>query len=198
MIKKYVIEAIGTAVLTLIVGMAMAGVVSIPVPVLAALTLGLFVYTVGHVSGVHFNPAVTLGVWSLQKISNRDTVRYIIAQFVGAGGALLLMPFLVDTTTALQTSDSFRVGIAELIGTVLFTFGVSAVVFNKEPVVAQGAVVGGSLLLGIVLAVLAGGNGILNPAVALGIGSFTIMSVLGPIVGSVLGMQLYQWLASDR
>ena len=56
-------------------------------------------------------------------------------------------------------------------------------------------VVGGSLLLGIAVAALLGSNGVLNPAVALGIGSFNVMYVLGPILGSVLGMQLYKRLA---
>ena len=54
--------------------------------------------------------------------------------------------------------------------------------------------VGGSLLLGITVAVLLGSNGMLNPAVAFGTGSFGIMYVLGPVIGAVLGMQAYKRL----
>jgi glycerol uptake facilitator-like aquaporin len=59
----------------------------------------------------------------------------------------------------------------------------------------SGLVVGGSLLLGIALASLLGSNGVINPAVALGIGSFNVMYVLGPVLGSLLGMQVYKRLA---
>lgn len=53
-----------------------------------ALAFGLTVltmaYAVGHISGGHFNPAVTLGLWSAQRCANRHVVPYIIAQVIGA------------------------------------------------------------------------------------------------------------------
>jgi aquaporin Z len=53
-----------------------------------ALAFGLTVltmaYAVGHISGGHFNPAVTLGLWSAQRCANRHVVPYIVAQVVGA------------------------------------------------------------------------------------------------------------------
>jgi glycerol uptake facilitator-like aquaporin len=192
--NKYVGEAVGTGVLTMVVALALAGTFPVPVPVLAALTLGLFVYSLGHLSGTHINPAVTIGAWSIGKVSTDDALKYVIAQFIGAGAALLVVGSLVTAATPPLKAD-LAIGLAEMIGTALFTFGIASVVYGKTPAVMSGMVVGGSLLLGIAVAALLGSNGVLNPAVALGIGSFNVMYVLGPILGSVLGMQLYKRLA---
>ena len=89
------------------------------------------------------------------------------------------------------------IGIAELIGTFFFTFGIASVVYGKVSSQFSGLLVGGSLLLGITFASLIGSNGVLNPAVAFGIESFGLMYVLGPILGSVLGMQVYKYLVSE-
>lgn len=192
--KKYVGEAVGTGVLTMVVALAHGGTFPVSVPVLAALTLGLFVYSIGHLSGAHINPAVTIGAWSIGKISSDDATKYVIAQFIGAGVALLVVGSLVTAATLTVRSD-LTTGLAEMIGTALFTFGIASVVYGKTPAVMSGLVIGGSLLLGIAVAALFGSNGVLNPAVALGIGSFNVMYVLGSVLGSVLGMQLYKRLA---
>lgn len=192
--NKYIGEAVGTGVLTMVVALALAGTFPVPVPVLAALTLGLFVYSLGHLSGTHINPAVTIGAWSIGKVSTDDAIKYVVAQFIGGGAALLVVGSLTVTATLTMKAD-LATGLAEMIGAALFTFGIASVVYGKTPAVMSGVVVGGSLLLGIAVAALLGSNGVLNPAVALGIGSFNVMYVLGPILGSVLGMQLYKRLA---
>lgn len=192
--KKYIAEAFGTGVLALTVALSLSGSFVIATPVLAALVLGLFVYSVGHVSGTHINPAVTMGLWSIGKITMIDAVKYVGAQFIGAAVALILLSlFMVEVAPLVVLSD-LRVGLAEVFGTMLFTFGIASVVFGRTPGVASGLVIGGSLLLGIAVAALLGSNGVLNPAVALTIGSFGVMYVVAPIIGSVLGMQLYAWL----
>lgn len=195
MIKKYSAEALGTFILTLVVALGLATATPVSVPILAALTLGLFVYTLGHVSGVHLNPAVTIGLWTLKKISTDDAIKYCAAQCIGAVTVLMLLPSLVPEVRDLVVLADFKTGLAELIGTALFTFGVAAVAYGKTPGSMSGVVVGASLLIGIVAASALGSNGVLNPAVALGVGSFNVMYVLGPILGSVLGMMLYQRLA---
>ena len=191
--KKYIAEALGTFGLALVVALSLVGKFPVPTPVLAALTLGLFVYSVGHISGTHINPAVTLGLWSIKKINTQHAMGYIVAQFIGAGLAMALLTSTVGMPT-LEVSNSLMVGVAEALGTFFFTFGIASVVYGKAPSILSGMVVGGSLLLGITIAALLGSNGVLNPAVALGIGSFGSMYVLGPIIGSVLGMQLYKYL----
>lgn len=193
--KKYVVEALGTGALTLAVGLSLAGTFPVPTPLLAALTLGLFVYTVGHISGTHINPAVTLGAWSINKIETKTALFYLVAQLIGATVAMMLMTRLVELP-ALTVSADGVIGFAEFLGTFFFTFGVAAVVYGKTPNGLSGVVVGGSLLLGIAIAAGLGSNGVLNPAVAFGIGSWGTMYVLGPILGAVCGMQAYKQLLS--
>lgn len=190
--KKYIAEALGAGTLTLVVGLSLAGTFPVSTPVLAALTLGLFVYSLGHVSGTHINPAVTIGIWSIGKIGNKDALLYIVAQFLGALVALgLLREF--NMVTPLTIDNSFLIGVAEMLGAFFFTFGIASVVYGKVSNSLSGLMVGGSLLLGIAMSAVLGANGVLNPAVAFGISSFGVMYILGPIVGAVLGMQAYKY-----
>ena len=81
MYKKYLAEFIGTFGLAFVV--LLVGAVGMPgslVAVVAALTLGLFVYTIGPVSGCHINPAVTLAQLSVKKITAKDALFYILIQ----------------------------------------------------------------------------------------------------------------------
>lgn len=200
--KKYLAELLGTFALTLVVIVTSVTAPALT-PFLAALTLGLFVYSVGHVSGAHLNPAVTIGVWSLNKIKSPDALLYIISQFVGAYLALFAsglliadLAFKLSPLKARLINDPI-IGFAEGLGMILFAFGIASVVYGKTQKDASGAVIGGSLLVGIFIAG-AVSNGILNPAVALGLGSFNAMYILGPVIGAVLGMQAYKLLASEE
>ena len=194
-LKKYLVEGFGALVLTLVVGLSLAGSFPVPTPILAGLTLGLFVYTVGAISGAHLNPAVTVGLWSLKKISAQDALGYIVAQFVGAGLASILLRALVTPAT-LVAGNSLTVMLAEFLGMILFTFGIAAVVHARVPADMSGIAIGWSLFLGIFIA-SSGSNGVLNPAVAFGIGSFSWVYALAPVVGSVAGMNLYKWFTKD-
>ena len=192
-IKKYSAECIGTFALAFAVSMSLSGVFPIPTPVIAALVLMLFVYTVGHISGTHINPAITIGVWSIGKISSSDALGYLIAQFLGGGIAYYLTRILI-IPARVPVANSAWVGIGEMIGAFFLAFGISAVLYKKVPVDIAGVVIGGSLLLGASLASPLS-NGIFNPAVALAAGSISFMYLLAPIIGAVLAMHAYTWLA---
>ena len=194
--KKYIVEGLGTFALALTVALSIAGKFPISTPVLAALVLGLFVYSVGHISGTHINPAVTIGLWFIKKIRSADALNYIGAQFVGAALAYFLASSVGHTgsSAGVVVSNSLMTGFAETIGMFFFTFGIASVIFDRTPHDVSGLVVGGSLLLGITIASFLGSNGILNPAVSLGAGSFGVMYVIGPIIGSILGMKVYKSL----
>ncbi len=194
-VKKYLAEALGAFTLTLVVALSIAVPFPVPTPLLAGLVLGLFVYTIGHLSGSHINPAVTIGLWSIKKITAGQAALYIIFQLAGAWAAGILVSSVVGITP-LTVSGDFIIGFAEALGTFFFTFGIASVVYGKVSDVMSGIVIGGSLFLGIVVAVTLSSNGVLNPAVAMGIGSFNVMYLLGPIVGCVAGMQAYKYLCS--
>lgn len=197
MYQKYLAEYIGTLTLTLVVILSLAGSFPVPTPILAGITLALFVYSVGHISGTHINPAVTIGLWSIKKIKTNDALSYVISQVCGAVTALLLA-MIMDKTYSITASNNIMVGVAEMAGTILFTFGIASVVFGKVSNAVSGVMIGTSLFMGISIAVLMGSNGVLNPAVALGIRSFSLMYLLGPIVGSIIGMRLYATLQDDK
>lgn len=191
--KKYIAEALGTMALTLVVALSIVAKFPVPTPVLAGFVLLLFVYSVGNISGTHINPSVTIGLWSIKKIETKDALLYILSQFIGAIVAMIVVSYTVGLPM-LVVSDHLMVGFAEALGTFFFAFGIAAVVSGKVPGVMSGVVIGGSLFLGITIAACIGSNGVLNPAVALGIGSFNITYLLAPIIGSVLGMWLYNYI----
>lgn len=193
--NKYVAELVGTFVLALTVSISISlGPKSpFPTPVMAGLALGVCVYTLGAISGTHINPSITIGLATIGKISPKDAGIYLVAQFAGGGLALAVARYLIPTPPAVTAADSAAVFAAELLGTFLLATGVAAVVHGKAPNEASGLTIGGSLLIGI--SVAAGtSNGVLNPAVALAIGSLSVTYVLGPIVGGVLAMLLYNKL----
>ena len=195
--KKIFAEALGTFALVFVVMTAIATGSAIT-PWLAGLTLGLMVYSLGHISGTHINPAVTIGAWSIGKISLQDAAKYVTAQFIGAFVAMLMVHAFIPEATSLISlamvpTATLTVLCAEILGMFFFTFGIASVIYGKTPSDFSGVVVGLSLTLGIMIAII-GSAGILNPAVALGLGSFNFMYILGPIVGSVLGMNAYKSL----
>ena len=90
--------------------------------------------------------------------------------------------------------ESLQIFLAELIGATILTFGIAAVVHGKVSSTLSGIVIGWSLLIGIILASALGSAGILNPAVALALGSLNLSYALGAIAGGVIGVQLYKRL----
>jgi glycerol uptake facilitator-like aquaporin len=201
-------EALGTFGLALIVlfGSNLAGGLGggLLTSVCAALFLGLAVYTLGNISGTHINPSVTIGQWSVGKVSSMKAIQYILAQAVGAVIALTLYNALRENQAVGAISPVIgnldaRVMFFELLGAFFFNFGIAAVVRGNVKASMTGAVVGLSLLLGVAFASF-GSAGVLNPAVAFAAlgGKYSLAYLLGPIVGSVLAWWTMKLLNNDR
>ncbi|MBI2038190.1 MAG: aquaporin [Candidatus Magasanikbacteria bacterium] len=209
MYKKYLAEFIGTFALTFIVlRMAVEGSgLSVFVALVASVTLGLFVYTIGSISGCHINPAITLGQLLIRKISFKNAGFYIIVQFLGALAAwyvsnLFGVSQYYSLHLPVRGMFELQAFLAEMLGAFFFAFGIASVVYGKAKEQMSGFVVGGSLLFGAVVATLSGAIGILNPAVAAALLntniSLTILYITAPIVGAVLGFQVYKFMVDGQ
>lgn len=164
----------------------------------AGITLGLLVLTIGATSGAHVNPAITLGLWSIRKVKTSTAIAYIVFQLLGGYLAFLLINYLLGRNIeSLASAPEVKVFVAEAIGALIFGFGVAAAVYQKYEGGKLAFAVGGSLTIGILVASLAS-NGVLNPAVAIGLQSWNKAYALGPILGSVIGMNLYALLFADE
>jgi aquaporin Z len=170
--NKYIAEFIGTFFLVLTVGCTVIG---NGAGALAPLAIGsalmVMIFAGGHISGGHFNPAVTLGVWLRGKCGTKDVAPYMVAQIVAGVVAALAVRFLKGGTdvTAMQPAT-----LPALLAEFLFTFALVYVVLNTAT--AKGTSGNSFYGLAIGFTVMVGafsvGNisgGAFNPAVAVGI-----------------------------
>ena len=165
--NKLIVEFIGTFFLVQAVGYA-----AIAKGPLGALAVGLMlmvmVYAGGHISGAHYNPAVTLAVWLRGKLPKADVLPYIAAQVAGAVvSALIVTKFRGQGSEALLTNP-LRVAGAEFLG----TFALAWVVLNVATAKGTagnsfyGAAIGMTVATGVLL--FGGVSGaVFNPAVAI-------------------------------
>jgi glycerol uptake facilitator-like aquaporin len=191
-----VAEFLGTALLALVILAVSKSTIGIPyfVAIAAGLTLVMAVMVLGRISGAHLNPAITLGLLSVRRIQPAKAVVYLAAQFLGGAAAYLLFTYLVGQTWSNTGEFQGKVLVAEATGALIFSLGWAATVYAKLDTARSAAVIGVSLVLGIIVAA-AGSGGIVNPAVALGARSWVWGTfVLGPILGSIIGFNLYSLL----
>src|ERR1700739_1988805 len=93
--NKYLAEFIGTFFLVLTIGCAVIGNGAGPLaPLAIGSALMVMIFAGGHISGGHFNPAVTLGVWLRGKCESKDVVPYMVSQWIGAVLAAFAVKFL--------------------------------------------------------------------------------------------------------
>ena len=194
--KVLLAEAIGTYLLT---GMVLHSIGSgtdffIKTPFLAALTLGLMVATIGPISGCHINPAVSIALATLNKITWKRAAGYVVAQMLGAFVAgITIINFLPDMMFS-QAPMNFDAIAAEMLGAGLLMWGISSIIHKeKDQQLLAPFVIGGSLLLGIAGAV-PHSAGILNPAVAIMIVGLDPIYIISPILGAIIAAQLYRYL----
>lgn len=193
-IAAVVAEFLGTAVLAAAV-FAMLGRTTFPffADVIAGLALGGMVLVIG--SATQLNPAVTVGMWTLRKLTTAQAVVNIAAQMLAGVGVWGLLTYLLNKPLRSMAGKEFdwRVLLAEAIGTFVFTFGVAGAVYKGYQGLQLAATMGASLTLGMLVASIAA-NGLVNPAVAVSIQSWDRAYALGPLAGSIVGMNLYAML----
>jgi glycerol uptake facilitator protein len=230
--QKLTAEAIGTAILVFI------GAGSVPLTLLLtgknpfgsaelstisfcfAFAIFAAVYSVGHISGCHINPAVTIALWATRKVDSQTALSYIGAQVVGAfiGAALTLVvlsgndPHTLGLgAVSVSASSGNVVGfLAEVVGTGILVFTVfGAAVDGRAPAGFAGIVIG-FIVYGIIILVGPITGAALNPARQIGpdvlgtlIGAKSHLDQLwvyiaGPIVGGLGGAFLYEFIGHTR
>ena len=217
-IKKYVAEFIGTFVLVLF-ACGTAAVVGCSSEngtgyLLTALAFGLVIvamaYSIGNVSGCHINPAVSIAMLVSGKMSVKDFVGYVVAQFVGAiAGAAVLMAFVGKESglgaNALYNDNIGLSILIEVILTFVFVIAILGVTSKVENSAVAGIVIGLSLTLVHILGISFTGTSV-NPARSFGpallVGGDALTNVwvfiVAPLVGGVLAAVVYKFLASEK
>jgi aquaporin Z len=170
--KKYLVEFIGTFFLVLTVGMT---VIEPGAGNLAPLAIGsalmIMVYAGGHVSGGHYNPAVTLAVWLRGRCPLADVPGYLGSQIAaGIAAAFVVLYLKGDPTVTPMEIKIVPALLAELIG----TFALAYVVLNVATAKGTAGNSNYGLAIGFTVMTMAfalGGisGGAFNPAVAVGI-----------------------------
>jgi aquaporin Z len=197
--KKYLVEFIGTFFLVFTVGMAVRGHADLA-PLAIGASLMVMIFAGGHVSGGHFNPAVTLAVFIRGKCDAKDVVPYWIAQFAAGLVAALIVTFLFGGKPA--GGPALHGTVPSAIVEFLFTFALAWVVLNVATAKGTsgnsfyGLAIGMTVMTG---AVAVGGvsGGAFNPAVGLGVFTMGLESAkqLGLYLGSDLAGGLVAALA---
>ncbi len=177
------------------------------------LALAIAVTGTLHISGGHINPAITVGLWSVGRIGWKQAGLYVVAQLLGAVVAALALKGLFPTgagvvaqlgTPRLATDTTFAQGIlAEAIMTFFLAFAVMATAVDG----AGAKVAGWAIGLTIAMDILAGGGitgAAMNPARAFGPALVAnawlsqLVYWIGPILGAVVAMQVYERLLLKR
>jgi len=180
--KKYITEFIGTFFLVLTVGCTVVpGAAGVIAPLAIGSALMVMIFAGGHISGGHYNPAVTLAVWLRGRCDTKDVVPYIISQVSAAIVAATVVGILYGapkSTMTFENSDVFKVMLAEF----LFTFALAYVVLNAATAKGTsnnsfyGLAIGFTVMTG---AFAVGGisGGAFNPAVAVGVGVMKLVNI---------------------
>src|SRR6188474_1930380 len=124
---KYLVEFIGTFFLVATIGFAVRGDAGSMAPLAIGSALMVMIFAGGHVSGGHYNPAVTLAVCLRGKCPPTDVVPYWVAQVLGACAAAAIVLFMKGVPVEAPSSPDI---IKALLGEFLFTFALCYVVLN--------------------------------------------------------------------
>jgi len=206
--RNYVTEAIGTFFLVLTVGLTVSQ--SVPMaPLAIGCSLMIMVYMGGHISGGHYNPAVSLAVYLRGKLQARDLVAYWVSQFAGALLAAGVVYLTLGATFPAAPGAGVSFGTAVLIE-LIYTFALCIVVLHTATTADTEGNSYYGLAIGftIVVAAFAGGpisGGAFNPAVGLGPAIYAALLgvpgalshgwvyLIGPLAGGALAAAVFRF-----
>ncbi len=223
--RKYFSEFLGTLVLVLfacgtaaVTGAKLLGSAAGAAYLLTALAFGLVVvamaYSIGQVSGAHINPAVSLGMLLSGRMSAKDFVLYVIAQFLGAtAGAAVLYWIIGDGLglgqNALYLGDAFKSLVIEVILTFVFVLTILGVTSKRGNPAQAGLVIGLTLTLVHILGIYFTGTSV-NPARSFGPALVLSLSgvqeplsvvwvfIVAPLMGGALAAVVWKMLDSPE
>lgn len=175
------------------------------VPIIFGIVVTIMIYSLGHLSGAHFNPAVTLAFALIKKFSWSEVPFYLISQVLGAFLAIILLKFMLPMGEAFGAT--FPSGITpyqafawEFLMTFFLMFVVMGVATDSR---AQGVMAGLAIGATVTLNALVGGpitGASMNPARSFAPNFFEgRMDVLwiywtAPFLGAVAAAFLYEWM----
>jgi aquaporin Z len=176
--RKYVTEFVGTFFLVFTVAMAaVAGNAGEFAGLAIGAALMVMVFAGGHISGAHYNPAVTMAVFQRGGLGWREMVNYWVSQLAGAAAAVVVARMVFHVTGTPFAVDVPQASTAEL----LFTFALAFVVLNVAT--AKGTHGNSFYGLAIGFTVFAGAyavgkisGGVFNPAVGAGLGVLGVLA----------------------
>lgn len=178
-------------------------------------------YAVGHVSGGHFNPAVTVGLCTARRFLAREVVPYVVAQVAGAVCGAAILYFIASGKAGFDASSGFAANgyeayspggyslvaalVAELVMTFFFLMVILGATNKRAPQAMAGLAIGLALTL-IHLVTIPVTNTSVNPARSTGpalfVGGWAIRQLwlfwLAPIAGAALAGVAYRFLADER
>ena len=211
--KKYIAEAVGTMLLTLVAcGVAVTSGVDL---VATSLAFGLVIvaaaYSIGNVSGCHINPAVSISMLVAGKMTTKECIRYIILQVIGAFiGSLLLAVLLGGFSTLganglVGSTTIWAALIVEVILTFIFTTTILGVTDKKENGHVTGIVIGLTLVLVHLFGLPFTGTSVnparsLAPAVLQGGAALSNVwiFIIAPIIGAILAGLFYKKVLKQK
>jgi aquaporin Z len=187
-----------------------------------ALAFGLTVvtgaYAVGHISGAHFNPAVTFGLWLGRRFPGKQVGAYMVAQVIGAIAAAAVLLAIANGIDGFSASENglgsngygehspggygLVAGlVAEFVLTLVFVFVIMGATDNRAPKGLAPLAIGLALALIHLICIPVTGTSV-NPARSLGPaifqGSWALSQIwvfiAAPLVGGAVGGSLYHWL----
>lgn len=202
---RYATEFAGTFFLVLTIGLSTVQDIA-QAPLAIGAVLMVMVYMGGHISGAHYNPAISVTMVVRGRLERRELLPYVAAQILGATAAAIMVRALTGEFLAVAPAAGVSRLVA-LVAEVLFTFALSLVILNvatsprTEGNSYYGLAIGFTVMAGV-LAVGGISGAVFNPAVGTGpmltalVGGGSMAALwlywVGPLAGALLAVPVYR------